>query len=114
MNPEVKGISVVLLIVLVLLLSGGMGMMGVGGMGMGSGMMRGIGVHTLGSIVELAFTILVIVGIVVLLMWLARSANHGRSNNESNESPLDILKSRYAKGEITKEQFGTIKRDLGN
>ncbi len=30
-----------------------------------------------------------------------------------NESPLDIIKRRYASGEITREQFEQLKRDLG-
>ncbi len=30
------------------------------------------------------------------------------------ESPLDILKARYAKGEIAKEQFDAMKKDIGN
>jgi putative membrane protein len=30
------------------------------------------------------------------------------------ESPLDIIKGRYAKGEISKEQFDALKKDLGN
>jgi putative membrane protein len=30
------------------------------------------------------------------------------------ESPLDIIKARYARGEITKEQFDAIKKDLGD
>jgi putative membrane protein len=30
------------------------------------------------------------------------------------ESPLDIAKSRYARGEITKEQFEALKKDLAN
>jgi len=31
-----------------------------------------------------------------------------------NESHLDILKKRYAKGEISKEEYDRIKRDLEN
>ncbi|MBO8131992.1 MAG: SHOCT domain-containing protein [Candidatus Marinimicrobia bacterium] len=29
-----------------------------------------------------------------------------------NESPLDVLKSRYARGEITKEEFERMKKDI--
>ena len=39
-------------------------------------------------------------------VWLAQTPAQG-------ESPLDILKKRYSRGEITKEQFQDMKRDLG-
>jgi hypothetical protein len=34
------------------------------------------------------------------------------SNETEVENPLEILKTRYAKGEITKEEFEQIKRDI--
>jgi putative membrane protein len=56
--------------------------------------------------------LLIWVGITVLAIlafkWFLR-------HNESAEkqTPLDIARERYAKGEITKEQFEQIKKDLG-
>ncbi len=39
------------------------------------------------------------------------SSESGRGNGESGTA-LDILKKRYAKGEITKNEFEQMKRDL--
>lgn len=94
---------------------GGWGMMG--GWGMGPGMMGGFGFPMIGGIVMFLFWALVIGGIVWLVVWLARggaqSASNALINTPSmNQTPLDILKVRYAKGEITKEQFEDMKRDL--
>ena len=52
----------------------------------------------------LLFWILVIYGIVMLVKRSPTSAG--------KNTALDILKERYAKGEITKEQFEGMKKDL--
>jgi len=67
--------------------------------------------HFIGVIGMIAFWALVIAGIV----WLVRNASSGAGNNSrvsAHESPLDILKTRYAKGELTKEQFESMKKDI--
>ena len=40
--------------------------------------------------------------------WQGRGNSHGGA-----ETPLDIAKRRYARGEITKEQYEEIKKTLG-
>ncbi|MFQ5846515.1 MAG: SHOCT domain-containing protein [Candidatus Methylomirabilales bacterium] len=70
----------------------------------------GSGYGLFGMLLMLLFWVLIIVGVVLIVRWLigeARSSQPG-----SSETPLDILKKRYARGEIDKEQFENIKRDL--
>lgn len=104
-------IAIVLIAVLALLLLSGVGMMGFGGFGMmGPGMMGGYGLNPFGAILSLAIWAVIIGGVVLLVIWLVRNVNV--APRASSESPLDILKARYAKGEITKEQFDQMRRDL--
>ncbi len=59
----------------------------------------------------LVFWIAVIVGVVFIVRWFVLSANRGRGG-ASEESALDILKKRYAKGEINKDEYEKIKKDI--
>ncbi len=81
----------------------GPGMMGWGHHGMGG----------LGMILVVAFWIAVIVGIVFLVRWAVKSIGSGSHKSNTEDSPLEILKKRYARGEIKKEEFEGMKKDLG-
>jgi putative membrane protein len=65
----------------------------------------------LGMVHMLLFWVLVILGIAALVRWLAEGA--GRASSEMPSRAMEILKARYAKGEITREQFEQIKREIG-
>ncbi len=84
---------------------------GYGG-GMGSGMGWGYGMGGVGSILMLAFWVAVIVGIIFLVRWLVISTRGSRRSARSEDSALEILKRRYARGEIEKEEFEEKKRLL--
>jgi putative membrane protein len=84
-----------------------------GGYGGYPGMMSGYGFNPMGGILTIIFWGLIIAGIALVAVWLARGDDHRGMHPGSSESALQILKTRYAKGEITKEQFESIKRDLG-
>jgi putative membrane protein len=61
-------------------------------------------------VVNLVFWILVIVGIVLLVVWVGQKAVGAGSRPE--ESALEILKKRYARGELSKAEYEEKKRDL--
>lgn len=75
----------------------------------------------LASIVGNPFSILSVVldGVVLWYMWRPHVIAYFGITQPSQvaepkkDLPLDILKERYAKGEITKEEFDKIKEDLG-
>ena len=56
------------------------------------------------------FWVLVIGGIAWLVVWLVNRP--ARPNAGIEESALDILKRRYARGEISREEYERIKEDL--
>ena len=53
------------------------------------------------------FWVVLIVGAVFLVKWLMRQGGLARE-----DSALEILKKRYARGEINKQEFEELKRDL--
>jgi putative membrane protein len=55
----------------------------------------------------LLFWVLVIVGIVAGIRWLL-----GQTKSARPDSALEILRQRYARGEINKEEFEAKKKDL--
>lgn len=79
---------------------------------MGWGHMTGYGGGFFGWFYMLIFWAVIILGIVLLAMWLLKQSRGGRPGTDDGESPLDILKKRYAKGEIDKEEFEEKKKTL--
>ncbi len=77
-----------------------------GGFGFGGGTML------FGGLIMLVFWALIIGGAVWLVVTLARGGQFSLGAGSANQKPLEILQARYAKGEITKEQYDATKRDL--
>ena len=102
---------VVGILVLVILLLGLLG----GGMMMGPGMMGwgGFGFFPWWGILMLLFWALVIGGGALLLVWLFRQGRPPEAPpGPHGPQALDILRERYARGEITREQYQQMRRDL--
>lgn len=57
------------------------------------------------------FWLLVVIGVILLIVWIVRQTS-GREGGRGGETALDILKKRYAKGEISKEEYEKMKDDL--
>lgn len=92
-----------LVLVLALLIGGGV---------MGPGMMMGWG-YGFGWLAMLFFWALLIGGLIVLGLWAFRHAlPAGPAAGPGTGRALEILKERYARGEITREQYEQMRREL--
>lgn len=76
-----------------------------GGWGWGAG-------AWIGMAFMMFFWLMVLVGFVVLVVWLARGGG-SRSAHSGTVAACDIARQRYARGEISKEQFEEICRTVG-
>jgi putative membrane protein len=88
---------------------------------MGTGMTGWGGYGSFGMILNLIVTVGVIIGIVWLVIWLVRRAGFNGLATFSQivvdpisttQSQREILQARYARGEITREQYQEILEDL--
>jgi putative membrane protein len=85
---------------------------GYGGWQMGPGMMGNWGMGWFGMIFMIIFWVLVIVGLVFLIKWLVQTTSSGKTGERMGSNAIEILKERYARGEIDKAEFDAKKKDL--
>ena len=74
-----------------------------GGTGYGSGM--GI----FGGLTMIIFWVVVIAGIVYFIQWIL---GQNQDTKPKEDNSLNILKERFAKGEINKKEFEEMKKEL--
>lgn len=50
--------------------------------------------------------------LVLVILFLGRRGRFFNSSRNDSETPLEILKKRYAKGEISRDEFEQMKKDI--
>lgn len=81
-------------------------------------MMRGFGILEWGILMMIVFGVVIIAGAILIVFWLVRGTQARGAPGDlkimpnEGQAPLDILKARYARGEITKEQFEELRSHL--
>jgi putative membrane protein len=80
---------------------------------MGRWMMGGWGTGWFGMIFMIIFWGLIIFGLVALIRWLIQNtSSKGHSGIGTGSKAMDILKERFAKGEISRNDFDSMKKNL--
>jgi putative membrane protein len=59
---------------------------------------------------ELILVLVIVGGIAYALGWRPQFNQSGPA--QTKQTPLELLKERYARGEITREQYDQMRRDL--
>ena len=66
------------------------------------------GLGWIGMLINLVISVVLIIGVIFLVIWIVKRLSNNNSEREFNNTTLsavDIAKERYAKGEITREEF---------
>jgi len=80
---------------------------------MGRWMMGGWGMGWFGMIMMVIFWVLVIAGIVFFVRWLVQNTgSRSHSGLGTGNQAMDTLKERYAKGEISHNEFESMKKEI--
>lgn len=79
-------------------------MMGMHGFGFG-------GMGLFGGWIGLILNLAIIVGIVILVVWAVKRFTSGNITS-SSQTPREIAQARYARGEITRDQYQQLLQDL--
>ncbi len=66
-----------------------------------------------GLVINVLFFLLIVIGSILLIRWFARSFRQPVSVGAASSGSLEILKERYAKGEISQEQFKEMRKEVG-
>ena len=79
----------------------------------GRWMMGDWGMGWFGMIFMIIFWGLIIVGLVLLIRWLIQNTGgKAHSGISTGSKAMDILKERYARGEINLDEFESMKKDI--
>ena len=118
-----KNIGIIVLVVSVLFVAGGLlykelaqgggyGGYGYGGYGghMMNGVMGGAGLWGMGGLM-LVFWGLILFGLILMINWLL-TANRNEKREGTECDALQILKGRYARGEIDHDRYEQMRREL--
>jgi putative membrane protein len=73
------------------------------------------GLGWIGMVINLIISVALIIGVVFLVIWIVKrlsNYNSVRMFNNAGPSAVEIAKERYAKGEITREEFQKLLTDL--
>jgi len=74
--------------------------------------MFGGGFKIFGLLFGLIFFLLVIAIVVVVIIYIVRSQSRQTSMPSRKNEALEIAKTRYAKGEISKEEYEALVKEL--
>src|SRR3990172_4657382 len=71
-----------------------------------------MGMMLIWPVLLLVLGALLVAGVVWAVQLSSRGGSHSMNVSSAGEAPLEILRRRYAGGEITKEQFDEMRRTL--